>query len=100
MFLRTLGWCWKATQAALAVFLWLCLLVIALVALTACAAVGTPESTSGAGCVEYRGQAAPGIIGRPYVQGMLDVHGCRCNATSEDLVRDFSHWCEGQGDVR
>lgn len=78
--------------------MWILLLVLALT-VSGCAAVGAPDNTAGAGCVEYRGQAEPGIAGALYVDGLLDVHGCRCNATSEDLVRDFAHWCAGEGEV-
>lgn len=67
--------------------------------LAGCAVTGSPDNTAGAGCVEYRGRAAPGIAGAFYVRGDLTVHGCRCNATSEDLVREFAGWCAGEGEV-
>lgn len=72
--------------------------VVLLLGLAGCASA--PENQAGAGCIEYRGTAAPGIAGAGYVRGDLVVHGCRCNATSETLVLDFAHWCAGEGEVR
>lgn len=72
--------------------------LLILLALLVSACASTPENTAGTGCIEYRGTAAPGIMGAAYVEGSLAVHGCRCNATSEPLIELLSHWCNGEGE--